>query len=141
MRNFHTGCWPGPVTSTFSITVNLAPYRLKATSRMSAAVPGSCPPNWLHGKAGEECRNISSVSTLTLTQHGELVAVAEDVVQPLEASVVGVREAALAGHVHHQHRAARQRGEVNLGQCLESASVDIRYLLTKIFVILITLVP
>ena len=54
--------------------------------------------------------------------------------QPLETSVVGVREAALAGHVHHQHRAARQRGEVNLGRYLDkqSASVD-RYPKTKIF--------
>ena len=69
------------------------------------------------------------------------MAVAEDVMEPLEASVVGVSVAALAGHVHHQHRTARQRGEVNLGRYLDkqSASVD-RYPKTKIH-ICITLVP
>ena len=52
VRCVQTGWAPGPVTSTLSISVNLTPCCLKATCLISSIVPGSCPPNWLHGKAG-----------------------------------------------------------------------------------------
>ena len=32
----------------------VASYLLVANSRISASVPGSCAPNWLHGKASTE---------------------------------------------------------------------------------------
>ena len=40
----------GPLTSTFSNMGKVAPY-LPAKARISSGVPGSWPPNWLHGKA------------------------------------------------------------------------------------------
>ena len=40
----------GPFTSTFSMMVKRTP-RAAANALISAAVPGSCAPNWLHGNA------------------------------------------------------------------------------------------
>uniref|UniRef100_A0A7S0P0R2 Uncharacterized protein n=1 Tax=Calcidiscus leptoporus TaxID=127549 RepID=A0A7S0P0R2_9EUKA len=45
-----SGCVLGPFTSIFPKMGKVMPYLL-TNSRISAAVPGSCAPNWLHGKA------------------------------------------------------------------------------------------
>jgi hypothetical protein len=62
---------------------------------MSAALPGSCAPNWLQWKA----------------DHGE-IPVFQFLVQILEAGILR-RVAALAGHVHRQgHLAALRRQKI-----------------------------
>src|SRR5499425_1809107 len=43
-------CRPGPFTSIFSNIGKVTPYEVEQNSAISSAVPGSCPPNWLHGK-------------------------------------------------------------------------------------------
>ena len=43
-------CRPGPFTSIFSNMGKVTPYDVEQNSAISSAVPGSCPPNWLHGK-------------------------------------------------------------------------------------------
>src|SRR6516162_2712609 len=43
-------CRPGPFTSIFSNIGKVTPYDVEQYSAISSAVPGSCPPNWLHGK-------------------------------------------------------------------------------------------
>ena len=44
------GCAPAPLTSTLDMMGNFAPFR-SANLSTSASEPGSCPPNWLQGKA------------------------------------------------------------------------------------------
>src|SRR3974390_990560 len=43
-------CRPGPFTSIFSNIGKVTPYVAEQNSAISSAVPGSCPPTWLHGK-------------------------------------------------------------------------------------------
>src|SRR5689334_7754588 len=45
---------PGPFTSIFSNIGKVTPYEVEQNSAISSAVPGSCPPNWLHGKPTTE---------------------------------------------------------------------------------------
>src|SRR6266566_547734 len=47
-------CRPGPFTSIFSNMGKVTPYDVEQNSAISSAVPGSCPPNWLHGKPTTE---------------------------------------------------------------------------------------
>src|SRR4051794_9539486 len=44
-----SGARSGPLTSTFSSIGNVTPYVAEQNSAISSAVPGSWPPNWLHG--------------------------------------------------------------------------------------------
>lgn len=41
----------GPLTSIFENIGNVTPNFDVTNSRISSSVPGSCAPNWLHGKA------------------------------------------------------------------------------------------
>src|SRR5580693_828927 len=44
------GCRADPFTSIFSNIGKVIPYVAEQNVAISSAVPGSCPPNWLHGK-------------------------------------------------------------------------------------------
>merc|ERR1719239_1155384 len=68
-RKAKRGWAPEPLTSTFSMKCQEAPYFSLAQLSTSWAVPGSCPPNWLHGKARiarplDAARSCSSTSCL-----------------------------------------------------------------------------
>jgi len=54
-RCFQSGFAFAPFTSVFSISGNLAPY-FPANALISAALPGSCPPNSLDGNARTSIR-------------------------------------------------------------------------------------
>src|SRR5580658_5498193 len=43
------GCRSDPFTSIFSNIGKVTPYVAEQNSAIWSAVPGSCPPNWLHG--------------------------------------------------------------------------------------------
>ena len=53
MRNCHTGWVLPPLTSILDIMLTPTPLKSNLSSTnflISASLPGSCDPNWLHGK-------------------------------------------------------------------------------------------
>ena len=48
-RNWYSGCACGPFTSILAKMGKVTPYSLPQNALISSALPGSCPPNWLHG--------------------------------------------------------------------------------------------
>ena len=53
MRNCHTGWVLPPLTSILDIMLTPTPLKSNLSSTnflISASLPGSCHPNWLHGK-------------------------------------------------------------------------------------------